>query len=105
MFNMQKMMKQAQQMQQKMKEAQAKLQATEFEGTAGGGIVTVIMKGDYTTISVDIDKNLVGDAEEKETLEDLLIVALNDVKNKIAKAMVDSMSDATGGLKLPAGMI
>jgi len=104
MFNMQKMMKQAQQMQQKMKEAQEKLKATEFEGVAGGGMVKVKMTGDHITTKIDIDKNLVGTAEEKETLEDLLIVALNDVKNKIAEETAGVMEEATGGLKLPEGM-
>jgi DNA-binding YbaB/EbfC family protein len=104
MFNMQKMMKQAQQMQQKMKEAQERLKATEFEGIAGGGMVKVKMTGDHITTKIDIDKNLVDTADEKETLEDLLIVALNDAKNKIADETASVMGEATGGLKLPEGM-
>jgi len=104
MFNIQKMMKQAQQMQQKIKDAQEELKRKEFEGVAGGGVVKVVLMGDYKMKSVNIDNSLLSSSDEKDMLEDLIVTATNDAIKKISDESSSMMSDATGGLKLPDGM-
>ena len=103
MVNLGNMMKQAQQLQKKMSEAQDKLNEIEVEGTSGGGVVKVIAtaKGDLKKIS--LDDNLLK-KEEKEILEDLIIAAINDAKQKGETAAQEEMESLTGGLPLPPGM-
>ena len=100
MVNLGNMMKQAQQLQKKMSEAQDKLNEIEVEGTSGGGVVKVIAtaKGDLKKIS--LDDNLLK-KEEKEILEDLIIAAINDAKQKGETAAQEEMKSLTGGLPLP----
>ena len=98
-MNIQQMMRQAQQMQRKMQENQQKLENTEFEGTSGNGLVKIKATGNYVAKSVYIDKSLIN-IDEKDMLEDLLIVAFNDLTKKITEARDSSMSDATGGINL-----
>ena len=98
-MNIQQMMRQAQQMQRKMQENQQKLENTEFEGTSGNGLIKVKAMGNYAIKSVYIDKSLMN-ADEKDMLEDLLVVAFNDLMKKISDATNSSMSDATGGIDL-----
>lgn len=98
-MNIQQMMKQAQQMQRKMQENQAKLDNTEFEGTSGNGLVRIKAMGNGIIKKVDIDTSLIN-VEEKDMLEDLLVVACNDLHEKINKAGENSMNDATGGMNL-----
>lgn len=103
MVNLGNMMKQAQELQKKMAEAQNKLNEIEVEGTSGGGLVKVIAtaKGSFKTIS--IDESLIK-IEEKEILEDLIIAAINDAKQKGENAAQEQMKSLTGGLPLPPGM-
>ena len=103
MVNLGNMMKQAQELQKKMAEAQNKLNEIEVEGTSGGGLVKVIAtaKGSFKTMS--IDKSLIK-IEEKEILEDLIIAAINDAKQKGENAAQEQMKSLTGGLPLPPGM-
>ena len=108
MFNMQKMMKQAQEMQFKLQEVQEKLKDIEVQGESGGGLIKVTMTcaGKVTTVS--IDDSLM--ASDKETLEDLIAAAMNtanDIKDDKIKtetqAMMESLglpADAAGGLPL-----
>lgn len=100
-MNLQKMMKQAQEMQAKMMQAQAALEAAEVEGTAANGAVKIVMTGKKAVKSVAIDQSLMDD---KETLEDLLVVAFNDGSGKIDALAADQMGAATSGMKLPPGM-
>ena len=97
------MMKQAQQLQKKMAEAQDKLNEIEVEGSSGGGLVkvTATAKGNFKRISIDdsLIKN-----DEKEMLEDLIIAAINDAKQKGENAAQEEMKSLTGGLPLPPGM-
>ena len=97
------MLKQAQELQKKMAEAQNKLNEIEVEGTSGGGLVKVIAtaKGSFKTLS--IDESLIK-IEEKEILEDLIIAAINDAKQKGENAAQEQMKSLTGGLPLPPGM-
>ena len=103
MVNIGNMMKQAQQLQKKMAEAQDKLNEIEVEGTSGGGMVKVLAtaKGSFKRIS--IDDSLIK-TDEKEILEDLLIAAINDAKQKGETAAQEEMKSLTGGLPLPPGM-
>lgn len=99
MMNIQGLMKQAQMMQKKMQEEQARLAEEEVEGVSGGGMVKLTMNGKYDLLKLNIDKSLI-DPEEVEILEDLIIAAHNDAKEKIDAKMSESMSSLTGGLNL-----
>ena len=99
-MNINQIMKQAQQMQRKLQAEQETLKNTDFEGTAGNGAVKVVMNGEYTVKSMFVDKSVI-DPEDKETLEDLIMVATNECVAKIKKATESSMNSATGGIKLP----
>ncbi len=102
-MNIQKMMKQAQEMQRKLAEAQATLEATEMEGSAGGGAVKLTLNGKGQLLKLTIDASVIN-ADDKEMLEDLVIAAHADAKGKIDAAAADGMSQVTGGLNLPAGL-
>lgn len=103
MKNIAGLMKQAQQMQQKMADMQAKLEASEVEGVAGAGLVRVVLSGKGMLKSVKIDPKLI-DPAEAEMLEDLIAAAHNDAKTKIDTMMEDETKNAMGGLNLPPGM-
>ena len=103
MVNLGNMMKQAQQLQKKMSEAQDKLNEIEVEGTSGGGVVKVIATAKGDLKKIPLDDNLLK-KEEKEILEDLIIAAINDAKQKGETAAQEEMKSLTGGLPLPPGM-
>ncbi len=94
--NMQAMMRQAQKMQEEALRAKEELDNTVFEGTASGGLVKVEINGKYDMVSVNIDPTVV-DPEDVEMLEDLVVAAFNDAKNK-ADEMKASKLGALGGL-------
>ena len=96
------MMKQAQQMQEKMQKAQEEVASLEVEGQSGGGLVKVLMTGRHELRSVNIDDSLMGD--DKEMLEDLVAAAVNDACQRLEAQTRDMMSGATEGLQLPPGM-
>ncbi|HSV27915.1 MAG TPA: YbaB/EbfC family nucleoid-associated protein [Candidatus Omnitrophota bacterium] len=102
MKNLGNLMKQAQQMQAKMGEMQAKMAETEVTGASGGGMLQVTLNGKFELKKIKIDKGLV-DPEDVEVLEDLIVAAFNDAKQKAEAAMADEMAKLTGGLNLPAG--
>ncbi|WP_149536096.1 YbaB/EbfC family nucleoid-associated protein [Siccirubricoccus phaeus] len=103
MKNLGNMLKQAQQMQTRMQEMQAKLDATVVEGMAGAGMVKVSLSGKGDLKRVAIDPSLMT-AEDREVLEDLLVAAHADARQKVEAAMAEEMQKATAGLNLPAGM-
>lgn len=103
MVNIHKMMKQAQEAQNKIAEMQAKLEEEETEGSSGGGMIVVRMNGKYALRKISIDKSLI-DPNEKEMLEDLIVAAFNDAKNKVESSAADHMQRIAGGLGLPPGM-
>jgi DNA-binding YbaB/EbfC family protein len=88
-------------MQQKMAEVKASLKNIQAEGVASNGAVKVIMNGDHEMIKIDIDPKLM--TEEKEVLEDLIVIATNNAKKEIEVKSSEEMSKITGGLKLPPG--
>ena len=103
MVNIGNMMKQAQQLQKKMSEAQEKLKSIEVEGSSGGGLVKVISsaKGDIKRVILD---SSVLNPEEKEITEDLIVAAINDAKEKGETKAQEEMKNLTGGMPLPPGM-
>lgn len=102
-MNLQKMMKQAQEMQNKMADMQARLEAEEADGEAGSGAVRVRINGKHMLLKVSIDDSLMK-VEEKEMLEDLIIAAYNDARGKIDSTAANEMAKLTSGLNLPPGM-
>ena len=97
------MLKQAQELQKKMADAQKKVEELEAEGTSGGGLVKVKINGKNITTSINIDDSLIS-KDEKEILEDLIVAAHNDARENVQKKISEEMSSLTGGLKLPPGM-
>jgi DNA-binding YbaB/EbfC family protein len=103
MKNLSGLMKQASQMQSKMQEMQAKLEAMEIEGVAGAGMVSVTLSGKSELKRVRIDPKL-ADPAEMEMLEDLILAAHADARQKIEAATAEEMQKVTGGMQLPPGM-
>ncbi|PIC78636.1 YbaB/EbfC family nucleoid-associated protein [Sporosarcina sp. P18a] len=98
--NMQGMMKQMQKMQKKMAEAQENLGNERMEGTAGGGMVKVIVSGHKEVLEVIIDPEAV-DPEEVEILQDLIVIATNDAIAKAEEMTNSTMGQFTKGMNLP----
>ena len=96
------LMRQAQQMQEKMQAAQAEIANLEVTGEAGGGMVKVPLNGKHEGRKVDIDPELLKD--DKELLEDLIAAAITDAAQKLERTQKEKMAEITGGLNLPPGM-
>lgn len=96
------LMRQAQQVQENMKKAQAALAELVVDGAAGGGLVKVTMTCRHDVRRVSIDPSLLG--EDKDMLEDLVAAAFNDALRKAEATSQEKMSAATAGLPLPPGM-
>ncbi|MBF7051809.1 MULTISPECIES: YbaB/EbfC family nucleoid-associated protein [Halomonas] len=104
MFNkggMGNIMKQAQEMQEKMQRVQEEIARAEVLGEAGAGMVKVTMNGRHDVSKVDIDPSVM--EEDKELLEDLLAAAVNDAVRKVEANSKAKMSEVTDGMNLPAG--
>jgi DNA-binding YbaB/EbfC family protein len=97
------LMKQAEQMQQKMAEMQTKLDAAEIEGVAGAGLVRLTLTGKGAMKRIKVDPKL-ADPAETEMLEDLLLAAHADAKAKLDAYAEAEMKSVTGGMNLPAGL-
>ena len=93
-------MKQAQQMQQKIARLQQELEGREIEAAAGGGMVTAVVNGKQQLLSVKIEKAVV-DPEDVEMLEDLVTAAINEALKKSQEMMQQEMGKVTGGMSLP----
>ncbi|MGA2435738.1 MAG: YbaB/EbfC family nucleoid-associated protein [Bryobacteraceae bacterium] len=96
--NMQNMMKQAQQMQQKLQEEIAQIRV---EASAGGGMVTVKMDGQKNVLGVTIDPEVAGDVE---MLQDMAMAAFNEATKKVEEESKQKMSGMLGGMGLPPGL-
>ena len=96
--NMQQMMRQAQQMQEKMAQDIAQIRVT---ATAGGGMVSVAMDGQKNLLSVKIDPEVAGDVE---MLQDMILAACNEAVKKVDAEIQQEMSGMLGGMGLPPGM-
>jgi nucleoid-associated protein EbfC len=97
------MMKQAQQLQARMQQVQADLDACEVEGRAGGGLVRLTFDGKGQIKGIVIDKSLMN-PDETEVLEDLILAASQDGRAKVAEIVQAKMKEATGGMALPPGL-
>jgi nucleoid-associated protein EbfC len=95
------LMKQAQAMQEKMQQMQADLANQQVEGSAGAGLVKVVMTGRHDVVRVAIDASLM--QEDKDVLEDLLAAAVNDAVRRVEDANRASMGALTAGIPMPPG--
>ena len=102
-MNLAGMMKQAQQMQAKMAQLQDQAAQVEVTGTAGNGAVSLVMTGKGEARSVTLDATLCT-ADDREMLQDLLVVAINDARSKADALMQGETQKLMGGLNLPAGL-
>jgi len=96
------LMKQAQQMQEKMAKAQEQLAKMEVIGESGAGMVKVTMTGGHSVRRVEIDDSLMED--DKDMLEDLISAAFNDAVRRVEEQNKEKMGALTGGMQLPPGM-
>ena len=96
------LMKQAQQMQDNMRKTQEELALIEVEGQAGAGMVKVVMTCRHEVKRVSIDPLVIGD--DREMLEDLIALAMNDAVRKAEATSQEKMAGVTAGLPLPPGM-
>ncbi|MEM9144605.1 MAG: YbaB/EbfC family nucleoid-associated protein [Pseudomonadota bacterium] len=102
--DMGRLMKQAQEMQQKMVEVQERIQDLEAEGSAGAGMVRATAGADGTLKGLKVDPMLLSGEEEHEVLEDLIVAAVNDAVGRARELGQAEMAKATEGLPLPPGM-
>ncbi|MEI8320467.1 MAG: YbaB/EbfC family nucleoid-associated protein [Alphaproteobacteria bacterium] len=103
MKNFGNLLKQAQQMQAKMADAQAQLDVLEIEGASGGGKIQVMLNGHGALKGIKIDPSLIT-PDDPEMLEDLIIAAFNDAKKKVDDTSSSLMGKVTGGMGLPGGL-
>lgn len=95
------LMKQAQQMQEKMQKMQEELANAEVTGQSGAGLVSIVMTGRHDVKRVTLDESLL--QEDKEVLEDLIAAAVNDAVRKIEQNSQSKMANMTSGMQLPPG--
>lgn len=98
--NMNSVLKQAQKMQEEMEKVQSELEDKTVEASAGGGVIEVVANGKKEIVSIKIKPEAV-DPEDVETLEDLVMVAINDAIKKADDMMTEGMSEVTGGINIP----
>lgn len=98
--NMNSVIKQAQKMQEEMERVQSEIEEKTVEATAGGGVVEVQANGRKEILSIKIKPEAV-DPEDVETLEDLVLVAVNEAIKKADDMMTEGMSEITGGINIP----
>jgi DNA-binding YbaB/EbfC family protein len=96
-MNIQAMMKQAQEMQERLKRQMTDMRV---EATVGGGMVTVVMNGTKQIQSITIDPDVVS-KDDLEMLQDLIVAAVNDAGRKVDEQLGQTMSGLMGGLKIP----
>lgn len=102
MKDISQIMRQAQQMQAKINEAQKKLEAMEVEGSAGGGMVKLTLSGKNALVAISIDPSLMKE-DEREIVEDLIKAAHDDARRKLEDAQNEEMKGLSGGLGILPG--
>jgi nucleoid-associated protein EbfC len=95
------LMKQAQQMQEKMQKVQEEIANMEVTGESGAGLVKVTINGAHNCRRVEIDPSLM--ADDKDMLEDLIAAAFNDAARRIEEAQKEKMANISNGMQLPPG--
>ena len=98
--NMNSMIKQAQKMQEEMERVQQETEEEQVEATSGGGAVKVVVNGKKELVSIKLDPDAV-DPDDVETLEDLILAAVNEGVKKAKEIMSERMGAITGGLNIP----
>ena len=98
--NMNAMLKQAQKMQEDMAAKQAELEEKEYDVAAGGGVINVKINGKKEILSVKIDPEVI-DPDDAETLEDLIVAAVNEAIKKVEAVSAEEMSKITGSMSIP----
>ena len=101
--NLGSLMKQVQDMQSKMTEVEEELAKISVEGSAGGGMVTVVANGKQDILSIEIDPD-VFTADEREMVQDMIVAAVNQALETSRELRVEKFSQLTGGLKIPGLM-
>lgn len=96
----QELLKQAQRMQKRIKESQEELSNKVIEASSGGGMVKVSMNGNQEMLSLKIDKEVVN-PDDVEMLEDLIVAAIEEARQKVKEMVESEMSGLTGGIKIP----
>lgn len=99
-MNMNMLMQQAQKMQKEMEKAQKELENKVFEIKSAGGGIIITIKGSKEVLSIDIDKDMI-DADEKDMLQDMIVVAVNEAIAKVLEEEQKILSKQTSGLKMP----
>ncbi|MFW6334379.1 MAG: YbaB/EbfC family nucleoid-associated protein [Desulfosalsimonas sp.] len=100
MKNMGKLMKQAQQLQEKMNKLQEEMADKTVEATAGGGMVKAVANGKQQIVSISIEKEVV-DPEDVEMLQDLIVAAVNESLTRAQSMVSEEMNKITGGMNIP----
>ncbi|MFP4194682.1 MAG: YbaB/EbfC family nucleoid-associated protein [Desulfobacterales bacterium] len=100
MKNMGKLMKQAQQLQDKMNKLQEEMADKTVEATAGGGMVKVVANGKQQIVSINIEKEVV-DPEDVDMLQDLIVAAVNEALTRSQEMVSEEMNKLTGGMNIP----
>ena len=103
-MNIQQMMKQAQQMQERVKKLQEEAGSKTVEASAGGGMVTVVANGRQEVLSIKIAPSVV-DPKDIEMLQDLILAAINEALRKSQELMKEEMARLTAGMGLPPGLM
>ncbi|MBS3736725.1 MAG: YbaB/EbfC family nucleoid-associated protein [Candidatus Bipolaricaulota bacterium] len=98
--NINNIMQKAQEMQEELEKKQEELAEKEVEATAGGGMVKVVMNGNQEVVNISIEKEVV-DPDDPEMLEDLILAAVNNAKEKAEEMKQEEMGDIAGGMDLP----
>lgn len=96
-MNIKKLMRQAKEMQEQMEQRMGEMQV---EGTAGGGVVRIVLNGKRDLLSIDIDEDLLS-PENREMLEEMIVVSFREATEKIDEETGSMMQSMTGGLPLP----
>ena len=96
-MNINEMMKQAQQMQERLQKQMTEMRV---DGAAGGGMVTVTVNGNKQLLSIRLDPEVVS-KDDVEMLQDLIVAATNDAHRKVDVALANQMQALTGGMRLP----
>ena len=103
MGNMQSMIRQAQKMQEDMAAKQEELNAREYDVSAGGGVVTVKINGKKEILSIDLKPEIV-DPDDVETLEDIIVAAVNEAIKRVESTNEGEMQKLTGSMGMPGGL-
>ena len=99
MSNFKDMLSKAKELQDKMKDAQDKIKKMEVEGSSGGNLVKIVIKGDYEIKSILISEE--AKKEKLEVISDLIIAAFNNTKENLKKKSTEEIAKLTGGINLP----